>query len=123
MVVLDDIQFPPVMLLLKVEVWPIHILVLPVLDGTAEVTVTTKVLGQPDVGCVYDIVEVPVDSEVTMPDEIVATVSLELYHDPPEVEFDKVDKLPKQIEDSPLMLPGIAPTVTIAVERQPLLNE
>jgi hypothetical protein len=83
-------------------------------------TVTVIVTKQP-VGMVYEMTEVPTDTPVTSPEElIVATAGVELLHVPPAVTSLSVVVDPWQTEEVPAIAAGKGLTVTVLVIKQPV---
>lgn len=103
--------------LLRGEAEPAHIAATPVIAEGRATTVTTLVLTHPVVVNLYEMVEVPAATPVTIPEDepIVATPVLELIQVPELVALLKVVVLPIQTEAVPVMAAGCGLTVTVVV--------
>lgn len=106
---------PPLAALASVDVLPMHMPKAPLMEAGAALTVTTTELRQPP-PVLYDMVEVPAETALTMPDALpmVATVLLLLVHEPPLPEVVSVEVAPVQSAVVPLMPPPDVLTVTTA---------
>jgi hypothetical protein len=78
----EELHVPPVVVLVKAVVRPVHTLVVPVIGAGTGLTVSVRVLKQL-VGNVYVIIVVPVVAVVSTPEvPMLATVGLLLLHVP-----------------------------------------
>jgi hypothetical protein len=114
------IHVPPVDQLLSGVLAPTHTVPSPEIAGGAEVTVTTVVRVQ-EVGSVYVITVVPIETGDTTPDdEIVATAGVLPDHVPPVGEEERVVVPAGHSARIPLIAAGILFTVTSAVALHPV---
>lgn len=118
--VLPELHVPPMMLLDKVVVAPVHTEVVPVMAAGDELTVTVVVTLQP-VDNLYVIADVPAVTPVTVPEEdpTVATVVVPDVHVPPVVVELKVVVAPVQMPVVPVMDDGSVITVIVVDLVQP----
>lgn len=121
--VLLQVQTPPVGEELNVDEDPVHMAKTPVIAAGCVFTVTTLVAKQPPLK-VYVIVAVPAAAPVTTPDVelTLAVPDALLVHTPPVGEEDKVVVDPTQTVAVPDIAPGVVFTVTTAVTKHPLLS-
>lgn len=119
------LQVPPLTVLVRVTVRPVHTLVEPdMVPAVGEgFTVTGVSLMQP-VGSAYVMFTVPVPAPVTTPLEepTVATDVLELVQVPPVGVLDRLVLLPTQVLAVPLISDGSGFTVAVTVLKQPVLS-
>ena len=116
--VFDELQLPPVVVLARVMVAPVHARPGPVMAAGIVYTVTTVVTDVPEI--VYMIVAVPADIPVTSPPEVtVATAVLVLLHAPPVGVHDSVVVAPVHTVVVPVIAPIVPLTVTTLVAEQP----
>lgn len=116
--VFDELQLPPVTVLARVIVAPVHARPGPVMAAGIAYTVTIVVTDVPDM--VYIMVAVPADIPVTSPpDVIVATAELLLLQEPPVGVHDSVVVAPVHTVVVPVIAPIVPLTVTTLVAEQP----
>jgi hypothetical protein len=97
-VAFDLLHTPPVVVFDRVVVLPTQTLVVPVIAAITGRAITVSILVtvvvHPELVTAYDIVDVPADTPVTRPPDIVAAPVLEELHTPPAVASDSVVVLP-----------------------------
>lgn len=112
------LHVPPAAASLSVIVEPAQTVVGPVGAVATELTVTTFVAEQPSES-EYEIVLVPSEIPVILPDPSTETWPLLLLHVPPVVGSDSVPEEPMQSVPGPVMAKGVGNTVTIVLAVQP----
>jgi hypothetical protein len=99
---------------------PVHTDALPASAAGSGLTVTDRVLKQPE-PVIYDTSNEPAETPVTSPDAFASAIAtLPLSHEPPEVALLSVMELPTHTDVGPVIAAGVSLIVMTLVVKQPV---